>query len=153
LDFFTLEKELNKDAFGLYRDCYALAHTAAFTRKFPGFQITLHIDDMKFSSFLDTISKEKDRIMICAQRIDTAWMSEQIGNNPVILYGNAHSLYGEIHAPHFIYVFDKADGGYRITDPWNGKARTLAEDRMNDFVGKLKYLLGWSPIAITMNEV
>lgn len=148
IDFKKQEMKLDIASFGLYREYYALAHTAAFTRMFPNVGITIYVDNQDFTKQLSILNKE-ERIKVIYRRVTTQWLKREISKNPVILSVDSYYLKGAtVHIPHYIYLFQGEQGNTQTVDPAYGEVRSISDKELEDgFVG-LKYHMLWSPIVI-----
>lgn len=146
------EKELHHQAFGLYPEYTPLSQLAVFIRKFEGVEAEMSIDSPTFTDYIQRLNRE-ERIKIVHHEIDSQWITTQLQEirQPVLVFVDYFYLGYPAHTPHWILVLSCQDEGFEIVDSGIGETRIIDKKVLKDCIGGLKYVMLWSPAAITLS--
>jgi len=151
LNFYSLEKELYHSSFGLYPSNFMLGRCAAFTQRFPDIQLDISIDNEELTNDLRELSKEPS-IQFYHQEITANWIMESLSRRPMTVYVDQLHLGGDVHSPHFIYLYKNDENVLNMVDPAFGQDKILQPETLHHALMGLKYQMLWSPLVIAMEK-
>ncbi len=151
LDYSSLERSLNNESFGLYPANFALSRCAAFSRRFPSTRLDIFVDNQKLTRYLNRINKEES-ISLFHQKISVDWIQEGLGQTGLIAHVDQLHLGGDVHNPHFIYLYQGSENQMHMVDPVFGSDTQLSPVTLEHALMGLKYQMLWSPLVIAMKK-